>query len=70
MTEYHGPEDLVETAYPDYIEVASKSTGGKVEFFRCPHCRAIFDGFPDVQLGLDSCVAHARECASRPKTVL
>jgi hypothetical protein len=36
-------DDFVETAHQDYIEVASKQTGGKIRYFLCPHCRASFD---------------------------
>ena len=59
------PDDLEETAYPDYIEVTSKHRKGRVDFFRCPHCRAIFDAVPNAQLALDACVGHARTCPQR-----
>lgn len=59
----HGSQNLVETAYPDYVEVTSKHSGGKIEYFLCPHCRAMYDAFGNAQLALDSCVAHAKTCA-------
>ena len=58
-------DDLKETAYPDYIEVTSEHRKGRVDFFRCPHCRAVFDAFPNAQPALDACVAHARICPQR-----
>ena len=41
-------DDLVETAHQDYIEVASKQTGGEVQYFLCPHCRASFDALRNL----------------------
>jgi hypothetical protein len=57
-------DDLVETAHQDYIEVASKQTGGKVQYFLCPHCRASFDALRNALTALDECVAHVRTCGA------
>jgi hypothetical protein len=65
VTRWVPDDDLEETAYPDYIEVTSKHRKGRVDFFRCPHCRAIFDALPSAQPALDACVAHARTCPQR-----
>ena len=56
-------DGLMETAYSDYIEVTSKDTGGPVQSFRCPNCRAIFDASLDAQFAFDSCVAHSKTCS-------
>ena len=56
-------DDLVETAHQDYIEVASKQTGGKVRYFLCPHC-ARFDAIGNALTALDECVAHVRTCGA------
>jgi hypothetical protein len=58
---------LSETAFPNYIEVTSKHTGGKVEFFVCPYCRIFFDAFANPQMALESCIIHAKACGSRRK---
>ena len=65
VTRWVPDDDLEETAHPDYIEVTSKHRKGRVDFFRCPHCRAIFDALPNAQPALDACVAHARTCPQR-----
>jgi hypothetical protein len=63
MTGSYDPDSLMETAYPDYIEVTSKDAGGPVKSFRCPRCRIIFDASLNAQLAFDSCVAHSKTCS-------
>jgi hypothetical protein len=63
MAQSTGPEDLPRIRHTEYVEVIS---GGKVDFFECPHCAATFEAFGEVQLALIQCVAHARTCSKRP----
>ena len=63
MTQSMGPDDLRRIRHNEYVEVIRKDTGGKVEFFECPHCAATFESFDEMgQLALTQCVAHARAC--------
>jgi hypothetical protein len=64
MTQSMGSDDLRRVRHNEYVEVIRKGTGGKVEFFECPHCAATFGSFDETaQLAATLCVAHARTCS-------
>jgi hypothetical protein len=65
VTKQYGPEDIERVRHADYVEAISKHSGGKVEWFECPHCAIIFDAFGNAQLALDTCVAQAKTCERR-----
>jgi hypothetical protein len=63
MTQTFGSDNIERIRHPEYVEAVSKDTGGRVEWFECPHCSMIFDAFgAAAQMALDQCVAHARTC--------
>jgi hypothetical protein len=65
MAQSTGSDDLRRIRHTEYVEVIS---GGKVEFFECPHCAATFAAFDETaQLALTQCVAHARNCSKAPR---
>jgi hypothetical protein len=69
MTQSMGQDDLRRIRHNEYVEVIRKGSGGKVEFFECPHCAATFNSIDETaQLAVTQCVAHARTCskADRP----
>jgi len=66
MAQLMGPDDIRRIRYTEYVEVIRKDTGGKVEFFECPHCAATFEAFDEAMLALLQCIAHARTCSKRP----
>jgi hypothetical protein len=67
MTQSVGQDDLRRIRHNEYVEVIRKDTGGKVEFFECPHCAATFGSFDEAaHLAVTLCAAHARTCSKAP----